>query len=121
MTSDNFNSNIFFNNLRKKEYSRLDTTGYVYLDYTGGNIHPQCLADKHYLFLQNAVCGNPHSNNPASLLSGKLVSEAREKILDFFNAHDYYCVFTNNASGAIQIIGECYPFSSKGSFITYRR
>jgi selenocysteine lyase/cysteine desulfurase len=117
MRSDNFNSNIFFNNLRKKEYSRLDKAGYVYLDYTGGNIHPQCLADKHYLFLQNAVCGNPHSNNPASLLSGKLVSEAREKILDFFNAHNYYCVFTNNASGAIQIIGECYPFSSQAHLL----
>lgn len=33
-------------------------------------------------------------------------------MLEYFNARDYYCVFTANASGALQIVGECYPFSS---------
>jgi molybdenum cofactor sulfurtransferase len=109
---EKLNSDLFFNRLRKKEYSRLDKPGHVYLDYTGGNIHPQSLVEKHYRYLQEAVYGNPHSTNPASLLSEKMVSKAREKVLSFFNAHDYYCIFTANASGALQIVGECYPFSS---------
>ncbi len=117
MEQEKLNRDIFFNRLRKKEYARLDKSGHVYLDYTGGNIHPQSLADKHYRFLQNDIYGNPHSNNTASLLSEKLVNEARQRVLDFFNAHDYYCVFTQNASGALQIAGECYPFSSESHLL----
>ena len=117
MKSENINSEDFFNRLRKKEYARLDGSGHVYLDYTGGNIHPQCLVDKHYRFLQKAVYGNPHSTNPASRLSEKFVSEARKRVLEFFNAPDYYCVFTPNASGALQIVGECYPFSCESHFL----
>lgn len=112
MLPKRLNSDAFFNKLRKTEYSTLDRLGHVYLDYSGGNIHPRCLLDKHYRYLQNNVFGNPHSTSPASKLSEKLIEEAREKVLDFFNAHDYYCVFTQNASGALQIVGECYPFST---------
>lgn len=117
MESEKLNRDIFFNRLRKKEYTRLDTCGQVYLDFTGGNIHPQCLADTHYRFLQEAVYGNPHSNNPASQLSEKKIHEARKRVLDFFNAPDYYCIFTANASAALQIVGECYPFSAESHFL----
>jgi molybdenum cofactor sulfurtransferase len=108
---------IFFNRLRKKEYARLDKSGHVYLDYTAGNIHPQSVVDKHYKYLQEAVYGNPHSNNPASQLSEKKASEARERVLTFFNAPDYHCIFTANATAALQIVGECYPFSSESHFL----
>lgn len=111
------NSDEFFNNLRKKEYSRLDKLNHVYLDYTGGNIYPASLVKMHTRFLQKAVYGNPHSDNPASHLSEKFITEARNKVLQFFNAKDYYCVFTANASAALKIIGECYPFSSEGHFL----
>ena len=106
------NNDLFFKRLRKREYARLDESEHVYLDYTGGNIHPQCLVDMHYRYLQKTVYGNPHSSNAASQLSEKMVTETRKKVLAFFNATDYYCVFTQNASGALQIIGECYPFSA---------
>ncbi|MEP7232147.1 MAG: aminotransferase class V-fold PLP-dependent enzyme [Ginsengibacter sp.] len=111
------NADKFFNRLRKKEYSRLDKLGQIYLDYTGGNIHPKSLVEKHCRFLQKAVYGNPHSNNPTSMLSEKFVSEARKKVLDFFNAINYYCIFTHNASGALQIVGECYPFSPESHYL----
>jgi molybdenum cofactor sulfurtransferase len=105
-------SDAFFNKLRKKEYSTLDKLGHTYLDYTAGNIHPRSLLEKHCRYLKNNVFGNPHSGNPASKLSEKFIEETRNKVLDFFNAPDYYCVFTSNASGALQIVGECYPFSA---------
>jgi molybdenum cofactor sulfurtransferase len=117
MESEKLNRDIFFNRLRKNEYARLDKSGHVYLDYTGGNIHPQSLVDKHCKYLQEAVYGNPHSNNRASQLSEKKISEARERVLNFFNAPDYYCVFTANASAALQIVGECYPFSAESHFL----
>jgi len=104
-------SDLYFDQLRKKEFSRLDKHDHVYLDYTAGNIYPASLLTAHYQFLRQAVYGNPHSTNPASLLSEKFVHAAREKVLSFFNASDYYCIFTNNASGALQIVGESYPFN----------
>lgn len=107
----------YFNRLRKKEYSRLDKLGHIYLDYTGGHVYAQSLVNKHCEFLQHEVFGNPHSVNPASLRSEKFENEARARILDYFNASDYYCIFTLNASGALQIVGECYPFSAGSQFL----
>lgn len=108
----------FFNQLRKKEFARLDEQRHVYLDYTGGNLYAQNLIDQHFDYLRNAVYGNPHSTNPTSQLSTRNVAEAREKTLRFFNAQDdYYCIFTPNATGALQIVGECYPFSEKSHFL----
>jgi len=117
MESTKPGNDAFFNELRKKEFARLDKLGHVYLDYTGGSLYPQCLVDKHYIYLKNEVYGNPHSINPTSLLSEKFISKARKKVLDFFKAENYYCIFTHNASGALQIVGECYPFSSDSHFL----
>jgi molybdenum cofactor sulfurtransferase len=111
------NSDAFFERLRSKEYSRLDKLGHVYLDYTGGNLYPESLLNTHFLFLRKSVCGNPHSTNPSSHFSERFVNRARQSVLDFFNAPDYFCVFTNNASGALQIIGESYPFSPRSHLL----
>jgi molybdenum cofactor sulfurtransferase len=107
----------YFNRLRKNEYARLDKLGHIYLDYTGGNVYPNSLVNKHCDFLQNEVFGNPHSVNPASLRSEKFDNQARACILEFFNAADYDCIFTLNASGALQIVGECYPFCAGSQFL----
>ena len=105
-------SDIFFNKLRRDEYSRLDKYHQVYLDYTGGNISPESLLDEHFNFLKDGIYGNPHSNNPTSQLSSYYLNKTRERVIEYFNARDYYCVFTANASAALQIVGECYRFSN---------
>lgn len=110
-------SDNFFNELRKKEFGKLDSLGQTYLDYTGGNLHPKSLLKDHYDLLQSNIMGNPHSTNPSSQMSTKLVEEARQSIIDFFNAEDYYCIFTSNASGALKIVGECYPFEDNGHYL----
>src|SRR5690242_16724416 len=107
----------FFNQLKKKEFSRLNTNDNVYLDYTGGCLYPESLVKAHHEFLQQAVYGNPHSTNPASQLSEKYVNDARDRVLSFFNAHDYHCIFTSNASGALQIVGESYPFNGNAHLL----
>ncbi len=108
----------YFNELRKQEFSRLDRQRHVYLDYTGGNLYAQSLIDRHFEYLRESVYGNPHSTNPPSQLSTQNVTEAREKVLRFFNAtDDYYCIFTANASATLQIVGECYPFCESSYFL----
>ncbi len=108
---------LFFEELRRKDFARLDEQHHVYLDYTGGNLYPQSLLDKHFADLKNAVLGNPHSANPSSMLSTQRVEAARKKVIEYFNADDYFCVFTQNASASLKIIGEGYPFNNSSTFL----
>lgn len=103
--------------LRKTEYTILDQQNQIYLDYTGGNIPPQSVLKQHLALLETSILGNPHSTNPTSQLATKLVEEARENVLQFFHAQDYICIFTQNASAALKIVGESYPFEAGSSFI----
>ena len=49
----------------------------------------------------------------------QLVEQAREFVLDYFNASpDEYCViFTPNASGALKLVGEAYPFAPGDQYL----
>ncbi len=109
--------NDFFEILRNVEYKRLDKNNQVYLDYTGGNLYAKSQIMEHQDLLINNILGNPHSTNPTSQLSTRLVEEARQKVIDYFNAEDYFCIFTQNASGALKIVGESYPFNAKSHFL----
>jgi molybdenum cofactor sulfurtransferase len=102
---------------RSKDYNRLDDSNHVYLDYTGGSLYAQSQVVKHQEYLLKNVLGNPHSTNPSSMKSTFAVEEARASVLRFFNANDYVCVFTPNATGALKIIGESYPFTEKSHFL----
>lgn len=54
-----------FDRFRREEYSRLDESGAVYLDYAGAALYPRSLLMKHYEFLEKHTLGNPHSGSPA--------------------------------------------------------
>lgn len=116
-TSNNLPHDDYFNALIEKEYKRVTDAGHTYLDFTGGNLYPKSQLDKHFEMLNSNVLGNPHSTNPTSRLATELVEASREKVLSYFNADDYFCVFTQNASGALKIVGECYPFNTNSYFV----
>ena len=105
--------------LRAQEYSRLDTYGHVYLDYTGGGLYAQSQLDDHMALLREGVFGNPHSANPTSLAMTHLVEAARAYVLDYFKADpkEYAAIFTQNASGALKLVGESYPFAPGGHYL----
>jgi molybdenum cofactor sulfurtransferase len=98
--------------LRDREYSRLDRSGQVYLDYTGGGLYADSQIRLHQELLTSQVFGNPHSSNPTSQAATHLVESARAHVLEFFNAspEEYVCIFTQNASGALKLVAEAYPF-----------
>jgi selenocysteine lyase/cysteine desulfurase len=111
-----------FAELRRTEYGRLDAAGQVYLDYTGGGLHAASQIDAHADLMRVGVFGNPHSGNPTSLASTTLVERTRERVLEFFHAppDEYLCVFTANASAALRLVGESYPFGPGGTYaLTY--
>ena len=78
--------NAALDELRAREFARLDAGGHVYLDYTGGGLYGDSQVRRHLDLLRSAVLGNPHSANPASLASTDLVEAARRHVLSFFHA-----------------------------------
>lgn len=107
--------------LRAVEYARLDLGGHIYLDYTGGGLYADSQLRRHHRLLAEHVFGNPHSSNPTSQAATQLVEHAREYVLSFFNADpdEYMAVFTSNASGALKLIGESYPFANGRYLLTF--
>ena len=120
--------------LRRSEYRRL-AQDQTYVDYMGGALYPASLISVHADFLQTAVLGNTHSESPrsdliaviisqlthpdhSSKLSSALTATARSAVLSFFNAPPGSTViFTANASAALKLVGEAFPFTPGAAFI----
>jgi molybdenum cofactor sulfurtransferase len=101
--------------LRTRDYARLDRTGQVYLDYTGAGLYAESQVTRHAEFLRAHVLGNPHSASPTSDTTTQAVERVRRRVLAYFNAPAelYTVVFTLNATGAIKHVGECFPFAAR--------
>ncbi|MFN8595364.1 MAG: aminotransferase class V-fold PLP-dependent enzyme [Anaerolineae bacterium] len=105
--------------LRATEYARLDRTGHIYLDYTGGGLYAESQLREHMALLSDSVFGNPHSKNLTSLAMTDLVEHARDYVLHYFNASpdEYTVVFTPNSTGALKLIAEAYPFEPGDTYL----
>ena len=105
--------------LRDRDYARLDRIGQIYLDYTGAGLYADSQLRLHQQVLVDHVFGNPHSSNPTSLAATWLIESTRATILQFFNANpdEYTVIFTQNASGALKLVGESYPFEPGSRYL----
>jgi selenocysteine lyase/cysteine desulfurase len=74
---------------------------------------------RHHDLLSADVLGNPHSQNPASLASSRLAAEARDAVRRFFHApeDEFEVIFTPNATGALRLVGEAFPFGPGGVYL----
>ena len=110
---------VSLDEVRGVEFARLDAGGHVYLDYTGGGLFGVSQLREHVRLLERTVFGNPHSINPTSAASTALVERARAYVLEFFNAspEEYVAIFTPNATGALRLVGEAYPFRAGDRFL----
>ncbi len=114
-----FESTRHLDELRATEYARLDSCGQVYLDYTGAGLHALSQIRQHTRLLNDCVFGNPHSSNPTSSATTTLVEQARSYVLEYFGASpdEYVAIFTPNASGALKLVGESFPFESDDQYL----
>ena len=105
--------------LRSSDYGRLDRDGHIYLDYTGGSLYGDSQVRAHAELLRQGIFGNPHSGSLSSMASTSLVEDTRKRILRFFNAPPgvYTVVFTQNATAALKLVGEAYPFAAGSRFL----
>ncbi|HEX2619541.1 MAG TPA: aminotransferase class V-fold PLP-dependent enzyme [Phototrophicaceae bacterium] len=115
----NYVATSALDDLRTAEYARLDDQGHIYLDYTGGGLYAASQLKQHMELLATGVYGNPHSSNPTSQAATRLDESAREYVLRYFNASpdEYLVIFTANASGALKLLGESYPFAPGGRYL----
>ncbi|MEU9211876.1 aminotransferase class V-fold PLP-dependent enzyme [Streptomyces sp. NPDC048415] len=102
-----------FAELRAHEFGYLDEGAHTYLDHTGAGLPPRSLVTGSAERITGGLFGNPHSESPASRASGLLLAEARQAVLRHFNADpaEYAVIFTPNATGALRLVGEAYPFA----------
>ncbi len=105
--------------LRASEYGRLDRLGQVFLDYTGGGLYADSQIRQLSDLLEGGIFGNPHSDSPASSAITELGEQARAFVLEYFNAppDEYVAIFTPNATGAIKLVGEAYPFQAGDRYL----
>jgi selenocysteine lyase/cysteine desulfurase len=108
-----------FDALRAREFARLDRTDTAYLDYTGAALYPASLVRRDARRLLAAVRGNPHAESRPSVASTTATDRARALTLEFANADPalYDVVFTANASAAIRILAESFPFDRNSRLV----
>ena len=103
---------VDFAALRAREFARLDATSCTYLDYAGAALYPRSLVFSDARRLATRVMGNPHSESEPSRTTTEAMEAARGLTLELLDAdpRDYDVVFTANASGALRIVAEAFPF-----------
>jgi molybdenum cofactor sulfurtransferase len=114
-----FETTSLLDELRRTEYARLDEQEQVYLDYTGGGLYAQSQVEEHLKVLSRKVLGNPHSTNPTSQAMTTMVEQTRYMVLKYFNASpdEYVVIFSANATAALKLVGESYPFAPGGRYM----
>lgn len=104
--------------LRDAEYGRLDAARHAYLDYTGAGLYAASQISRHAAWLTGQVLGNPHSGSPSSAESTRWVEGARRAVLRHFEAGGRYtAIFTANATAAIKLVAESFPFAEGGRLL----
>ena len=118
LTQRAFAPDSFFADLREREFARLDTAGLAYLDYAGSSLYAESQVAAHRALLQRSVFGNPHSEHTSSQASTRAIDAARRLVLRALDAGDDYVVcFTANATAAIKLVAEAYPFDRGRPFV----
>jgi selenocysteine lyase/cysteine desulfurase len=110
----------FFDELRDREFNRLDAQHHVYLDYAGSALYGDSQLRAHHEILRGGIFGNPHSDSTPSRASTEVMDDARRRLLRFLDVDEstHDVVFTANTSAAIKLVAEAYPFSNeRGCFL----
>jgi selenocysteine lyase/cysteine desulfurase len=108
----------YFDDLRAREFATLDGVGLAYLDYTGSALPAASQLAAHNELLGTCVFGNPHASSGPSRRSNDALEMVRAQILDHLDAapDEYTVCFAANATGAVKLVAESYPFAPNGTY-----
>jgi len=107
-----------FAQLREREFGCLDEAGLAYLDYTGSAVPAARQIRAHNDLLAKSVFANPHADNGPSRRSTAALDAVRSLLLAHLDADEaeYAVCFTANATGAVKLVAESYPFAPNGVY-----
>jgi selenocysteine lyase/cysteine desulfurase len=110
---------LTFDELRRREFARLDRSDHTYLDYTGSALYGASQLRAHQEILDRGLFGNPHSGSAPSRASTAIIDAARERVLRFLGVHSttHDVIFTANTSAAIKLVAESYPFNRESTLL----
>ncbi|HEX3578309.1 MAG TPA: aminotransferase class V-fold PLP-dependent enzyme [Thermoanaerobaculia bacterium] len=120
MSAARIDTRTFFDELRDREFSRLDAQHHAYLDYAGSALYGDSQLRAHHEILRGGIFGNPHSDSSPSRASTEVIDNARRRLLRFLDVDEttHDVIFTANTSAAIKLVAEAYPFSKeRGCFL----
>jgi selenocysteine lyase/cysteine desulfurase len=102
-----------FTTFRATEFARLDAADIAYLDYSASALYGASQIAAHADRLAQGIFGNPHSEHAPSRNSAAAMDAARVATLEFFDGDPavYEVCFTANATAALKLVAESYPFS----------
>ncbi|RIA94014.1 pyridoxal phosphate-dependent transferase [Glomus cerebriforme] len=106
--------------IREEEYPQLKNE--IYLDHTGATTFARSAVVNFNNDILTNLYGNPHSNSPSSRLSSMRIEQVRKRVLSHFgtNEKDYTVIFTQNATAAIKLVGEMFPWTEKSTYKNLR-
>lgn len=108
----------FFEQLFEKEFSRLEEHRQTYLDHAGAALYGKSQLEKHFELLDLCALGHPDSVQfTAQNTTASLVETTRKAVISYFQAHDYHCIFTQNTTQALRLVGEHYPFDETSQLL----
>ena len=120
LSAARIDTRTFFDELRDREFSRLDAQHHAYLDYAGSALYGDSQLRAHHEILRDGIFGNPHSDSAPSRASTAVMDNARRRLLRFLDVDEstHDVIFTANTSAAIKLVAEAYPFSKeRGCFL----
>ncbi|GBC00895.1 hypothetical protein RclHR1_00400009 [Rhizophagus clarus] len=102
--------------IREEEYPQLRDA--IYLDHTGATTFTKSAIINFHNDILNNLYGNPHSNSASSQASSMRIEGVRKRILNYFSANEgeYDVIFTQNATAAIKLAGEMFPWSENSTY-----
>lgn len=85
--------------------------GTIYLDQAGSGLYCHSQIENVSKELQTNLFVNPHTDSK----SQEAIDNVRSEVLEYFHTNDklYRVIFTSGATGALKIVGECFPFKSR--------
>jgi selenocysteine lyase/cysteine desulfurase len=109
----------YFEDLRAREFSRLDRRGITYLDYAASGLYGASQAAAYADLLADGVFGNPHSEHRPSRDSMVAIDATRTALLQAIglSAGEYAVCFTANTSAAIKLVAEAWPFAPRRGLV----
>ncbi|KAJ1990401.1 hypothetical protein H4R33_001727 [Dimargaris cristalligena] len=93
----------------------------VYLDHAGATVPSQTAIREFSETMCQSLFGNPHSQSRVSLATADRVQAVRTAVLAWLGTTErtYSVIFTANATAALKLAGECFPWQNDGSHFWY--